>query len=97
VVSLSRNVTVQCQKRYQEPFLDLEKGSGTFSGQETLAPQLGDQVVPRRMLVLPLARLFISQAGEAFIDGFVNDQPGQFLYLMASEFARQDIVRSATV
>jgi hypothetical protein len=34
---------------------------------------------------------------EAFIDGFVNDQPGQFLYLMASEFAQQDIVRAATV
>jgi hypothetical protein len=34
---------------------------------------------------------------EAFIDGFVNDQPGQFLYLMASEFAQQDIVKTATV
>jgi len=34
---------------------------------------------------------------EAFIDGFVNDQSGQFLYLMASEFAQQDVVTSATV
>lgn len=34
---------------------------------------------------------------EAFIDGFINDQPGQFLYLLASDFARRDIVRAATV
>jgi hypothetical protein len=34
---------------------------------------------------------------EAFIDGFVNDHAGQFLYLMASEFAQQDIVKTAAV
>jgi hypothetical protein len=34
---------------------------------------------------------------EAFIDGFVRDQLGQFLYLMASEFAERDIAKAATV
>jgi hypothetical protein len=34
---------------------------------------------------------------EAFIDGFVNDQSGQFLYLLASEFAQQELLKAATV
>lgn len=32
-----------------------------------------------------------------FIEAFLNDQPPQFLYLMASEFAKQDITRAAIV
>lgn len=32
-----------------------------------------------------------------FIEAFLNDQPPQFLFLMASEFAKQDITRAAIV
>jgi hypothetical protein len=31
------------------------------------------------------------------VQGFLNDQPNQFLFLMASEFAQREVVKPALV
>jgi hypothetical protein len=41
-------------------------------------------------------RILASQYGP-FIEAFLNDQPTQFIYLMASEFAEKEVTRAAIV